>query len=69
MDALDVLIRVFAAVCDIRGHIPQSDGFESFRDDSVPSGLASSVAMFLTTVFCIAAALALVTLLVVRGLS
>jgi len=35
----------------------------------VPSGLAGSIAMFLTTVFCIAAALALVTLLVVRGLS
>ncbi len=69
MHALEVLIRVLAVVCDIRGHIPQSDGFESFRDESVPRGLGGSVAMFLTTVFCITAALALVTLLVVRGLS
>ncbi|WP_257166516.1 hypothetical protein [Bradyrhizobium sp. SRS-191] len=69
MEALDLLIRLFAVLTDIRGHIPQSDGFESFRDDSVPSGLLGNLAMFMTTLFCVAAAVAFVVLLAVRWLS
>ena len=59
MDVLDLMIRIFAVVSNIRGHIPQSDGFDTFRDD---------LAMFLTTVFCVAAGLAFVTLLAIRWL-
>ncbi|MGJ4927079.1 hypothetical protein ACQR1I_03640 [Bradyrhizobium sp. HKCCYLS2038] len=69
MDALELLIGIFAALCNVRGHIPQSDGFESFRDDSAPDGLLGNIAMFLTTVFCIAAGVAFVVLLAVRWLS
>ncbi|MGY3450171.1 hypothetical protein [Bradyrhizobium sp. USDA 4353] len=69
MEALDLLIRLFAVLTEIRGHIPQSDGFESFRDDSAPSGLLGNLAMFMTTLFCVAAAVAFVVLLAVRWLS
>ncbi|BAM87350.1 conserved hypothetical protein [Bradyrhizobium oligotrophicum S58] len=69
MDALGLLIRVFALVSNVRGHIPQSDGFESFRDESGPTGLLGNIAMFMTTVFCIAAGVAFVVLLAVRWLS
>ncbi|MGJ5176600.1 hypothetical protein ACQR16_06640 [Bradyrhizobium oligotrophicum] len=69
MEALDLLVRLFAALTTIRGHIPQSDGFYSFRDDSAPSGVLGNIAMFLTTLFCIAAGVAFVVLLAVRWLS
>ncbi|CCD95203.1 conserved hypothetical protein [Bradyrhizobium sp. ORS 375] len=69
MEALDLLIRLFAALANVRGHIPQSDGFESFRDDAAPTGLLGNIAMFMTTLFCIAAAVAFVVLLAVRWLS
>jgi hypothetical protein len=69
MEALDLFIRMFAILSDIRGHIPQSDGFESFRSDSAPTGALANVATFLTTAFCIAAAVALVVLLAVRWLN
>ncbi|ABQ38712.1 MULTISPECIES: hypothetical protein [Bradyrhizobium] len=68
MDVLDLMIRIFAVVSNIRGHIPQSDGFDSFRDDQAPVGLLGNLAMFLTTVFCVAAGLAFVTLLAIRWL-
>ncbi|WP_315786201.1 MULTISPECIES: hypothetical protein [unclassified Bradyrhizobium] len=68
MEALQLLIRSFALLA-IRGHIPQSDGFESFRDDQTPAGLLGNVAMFLTTLFCVAAAVAFVVLLAVRWMS
>ncbi|MGJ4892718.1 hypothetical protein [Bradyrhizobium sp. HKCCYLR20261] len=69
MEALHLLIRSFAFIAGVRGHIPQSDGFDSFHEDSGPTGLAGNIAMFLTTVFCIAAAIAFVVLLAVRWLS
>ena len=69
MEALEMLIRFFAVLSGIRGHIPRSGDFESFRDDSTPTGLLGGVAMFLTTVFCVAAAVAFVTLLGIRWLS
>ncbi|GLH78817.1 hypothetical protein SSBR45G_37260 [Bradyrhizobium sp. SSBR45G] len=69
MDVLDLLIRLLAVLIDVRGHIPQSGGFESFRDDSTPTGLFGHIALFLTTMFCIAAAVAFVVLLSVRWLS
>ncbi|CCE00379.1 hypothetical protein [Bradyrhizobium sp. STM 3809] len=69
MEALDLLIRLFAVLTNVRGHIPQSDGFESFRDDSTPASLLGNIALFMTTLFCIAAALAFVVLLAVRWLT
>ncbi|MGC2778280.1 MAG: hypothetical protein WA418_21870 [Bradyrhizobium sp.] len=69
MEALDLMIRFFAVLANIRGHIPRSDGFDSFGDDSAPSGLLGNIAMFMTTVFCIAAAVAFIVLLAVRWLS
>jgi hypothetical protein len=69
MEALDLFIRMVAVLSGIRGHIPQSDGFESFRDDSAPAGPLGNVAMFLTTAFAVAAAVAFVVLLAVRWLS
>jgi hypothetical protein len=69
MHALQLMIRVFALGFDIRGHIPRSDGFESFRDESGPTGLLGNIAMFMTTVFCIAAAVAFVVLLAVRWMN
>ncbi|WP_315701523.1 MULTISPECIES: hypothetical protein [unclassified Bradyrhizobium] len=38
MHGLEMLIRVFAVLTSIRGHIPQSDRFEPFRDDSAAGG-------------------------------
>ncbi|CAL75134.1 conserved hypothetical protein [Bradyrhizobium sp. ORS 278] len=69
MEALDLLIRLFAVLANVRGHIPQSDGFESFRDESAPAGLLGNIALFMTTLFCIAAAVTFVVLLTVRWLS
>lgn len=69
MEAVQLLIRSFALLAGIRGHIPQSDGFESFRDESGPTGLLGNIAMFMTTVFCIAAAVAFIVSLAVRWLS
>jgi hypothetical protein len=69
MEALHLLIRSFALIAGIRGHIPQSDGFESFHEDSGPTGLIGTIAMFITTVFCIAAGVAFLVLLAVRWLS
>jgi len=69
MEALEMLIRFFAALSGIRGHIPHSGDLESFRDDSAPAGRLGNIAMFLTTVFCVAAGLAFVILLGIRWLS
>ncbi|WP_315812900.1 MULTISPECIES: hypothetical protein [unclassified Bradyrhizobium] len=69
MEALQFLIRSFALLAGIRGHIPQSDGFESFRDESGPTGLLGNIAMFMTTMFCLAAAVAFAALLALRWLS
>lgn len=38
MHGLEMLIRVFAVLTGIRGHIPQSDRFEPFRDDPSAGG-------------------------------
>ena len=59
MHGLDMLIRFLAVMTDIRGHIPQPDRFEPFRDDSASgggfgglfgnlAGLVIAIAIFIT---------------------
>lgn len=74
MDGLDMLIRVFAGalvagLSSIRGHIPQCDRFEPFRDHSFTgAGGAFGHLTGLVTIAGFAAAVVGAVVLAVRSL-
>jgi hypothetical protein len=71
IDSLGMLFRLCGVLAGIRGHIPDSGGFESFRDRSGagPGALLGTVAAFVAAFAGFAAVLAGVTLLAIRWLS
>jgi hypothetical protein len=66
IDGLGMLFRLFGALAGIRGHIPDSGGFESFRDDPGAGSALGGLAAFIVALACFAAALAGAILLAVR---
>ncbi|CCE07041.1 conserved hypothetical protein [Bradyrhizobium sp. STM 3843] len=73
MHGLEILIRFFAVLSEIRGHIPQSDGFPAFSNHSRPdaslAGTFIKVLGFVAAAGGVAAALATISVAALHWLS